>query len=160
MVLAACAGPPLKSERPSAPALPASGAANSWNGARPPAPREAPWRIWPKPCWGQPYRFGGAAPGGFDCSGLVAYAAAGNRHSRARTAQEQFAVGTPVSRGELRPGDLVFMHLAHKELHVGIAIGGERFVHAPSSGGRVRIDSLEAPPYAGGYLGARRLNAR
>ena len=109
---------------------------------------------------GQPYRFGGAAPGGFDCSGLVAYAAAGAGVRVPRTARDQFAGGTPVARGELRPGDLVFMHLAHKELHVGIAIGEERFVHAPSRGGRVRIDSLDAPPYARGYLGARRLTFR
>jgi cell wall-associated NlpC family hydrolase len=49
------------------------------------------------------------------------------------------------------------MHLAHKELHVGIAIGDERFIHAPSKGGYVRIDSLDAPPYAHGFLSARRI---
>ena len=49
------------------------------------------------------------------------------------------------------------MHLAHKELHVGIAIGGERFIHAPSTGGHVRVDSLAAPPYAEGFAGARRI---
>ncbi len=51
------------------------------------------------------------------------------------------------------------MHLAHKELHVGIAIDDGRFIHAPSTGGHVRIDSLAAPPYAGGFLGARRIIA-
>jgi cell wall-associated NlpC family hydrolase len=106
---------------------------------------------------GQPYRFGGAAPGGFDCSGLVAYAAAGAGIRVPRTAHQQFTIGKPVARGELRAGDLVFMHLEHKELHVGIAIGDERFVHAPSRGGRVRVDSLDAAPYARGFLGARRL---
>ena len=109
---------------------------------------------------GQPYRFGGAAPGGFDCSGLVAYAAAGAGVQVPRTAHQQFASGRPVARGELRAGDLVFMHLKHKELHVGIAIGNERFVHAPSKGGAVRIDSLDAAPYARGFLGARRLSVR
>ena len=44
------------------------------------------------------------------------------------------------------------MHLAHKELHVGIASTVERFIHAPSTGGRVRIDSLAAPPYAKGFM--------
>jgi cell wall-associated NlpC family hydrolase len=108
---------------------------------------------------GQKYRFGGAAPGGFDCSGLVAYAASGAGIRVPRTAQEQFGTGMPVALGELRMGDLVFMHLAHKELHVGIAIDADRFVHAPSTGGHVRIDSLDAPPYSRGFLGARRIFA-
>ena len=108
---------------------------------------------------GQPYRFGGAAPGGFDCSGLVVYAANGAGIRAPRTAAEQMGAGMPVVRGEVQAGDLVFMHLAHKELHVGIAIDGERFVHAPSSGGRVRIDSLASGPYAKGYLRARRIIA-
>ena len=106
---------------------------------------------------GQPYRFGGAAPGGFDCSGLVAYAAGAAGIRLPRTATEQLHAGVPVPRSRLEAGDLVFMHLKHKELHVGIAIDGERFVHAPSSGGHVRIDSLAAPPYAAGFLRARRV---
>ena len=106
---------------------------------------------------GQPYRFGGAAPGGFDCSGLVSYAANGAGIRVPRTAREQLAMGTPVARGRLQPGDLVFLHLARKELHVGIAIDGERFIHAPSAGGYVRIDALTAPPYTSGFLSARRI---
>jgi cell wall-associated NlpC family hydrolase len=108
---------------------------------------------------GQPYRFGGAAPGGFDCSGLVVFSANAAGFHVPRTAREQMGSGTPVARDDLRPGDLVFMHLAHKELHVGIAIGKDRFVHAPATGGRVRIDSLDVAPYAHGYLRARRLIA-
>ena len=108
---------------------------------------------------GQPYRFGGAAPGGFDCSGLVVYAANGAGVHVPRTALEQSNTGTAIARGDLEAGDLVFMHLAHKELHVGIAIDGERFVHAPSKGGHVRIDSLAAPPYSKGFAGARRVVA-
>jgi cell wall-associated NlpC family hydrolase len=107
---------------------------------------------------GQPYRWGGAAPGGFDCSGLVAYAASGAGIRVPRTAHEQLAGGTPVARDAIEAGDLVFMRLAHKELHVGIAIDRQRFIHAPSAGGRVRIDSLAARPYAAGYMNARRLN--
>jgi cell wall-associated NlpC family hydrolase len=106
---------------------------------------------------GQPYRWGGAAPGGFDCSGLVVYAAAGAGVHVPRTALEQFDSGRRVPRGQLRMGDLIFMHLAHKELHVGIAIDRERFIHAPSTGGHVRIDSLDAPPYAKGFIVARRI---
>lgn len=106
---------------------------------------------------GQPYRFGGAAPGGFDCSGLVVYAANGAGIRVPRTAHEQLRLGKPIARRELQAGDLVFMHLAHKELHVGIAIDGGRFIHAPSTGGYVRVDSLAAAPYARGFVSARRI---
>jgi cell wall-associated NlpC family hydrolase len=106
---------------------------------------------------GQPYRWGGASPGGFDCSGLVFYAAERTGASVPRTAAEQQRAGIAVSREELEPGDLVFLHLAAKELHVGIALDRTRFIHAPSSGGRVRIDSLAASVYSRAFLNARRL---
>ncbi len=106
---------------------------------------------------GQPYRWGGAAPGGFDCSGLVVYAAGSAGLHLPRTAHEQMKAGVPVARSGVRPGDLVFMHLAHKELHVGIVLDTARFVHAPSAGGSVRIDSLGAAPYAHGFIEARRV---
>jgi cell wall-associated NlpC family hydrolase len=106
---------------------------------------------------GQPYRWGGASPTGFDCSGLVFYAAERAGTSVPRTAAEQQRVGIAVEREDLEPGDLVFLHLAAKELHVGIALDRTRFIHAPSSGGRVRIDSLEAMPYSRAFLNARRL---
>jgi cell wall-associated NlpC family hydrolase len=108
---------------------------------------------------GQPYEFGGTAPGGFDCSGLVLYAASGAGIRVPRTAHEQLDVGVSVARADVSAGDLVFMHLSHKELHVGIAIDRDRFIHAPSTGGRVRIDSLAAPPYSKGFLSARRIVA-
>jgi cell wall-associated NlpC family hydrolase len=106
---------------------------------------------------GQPYRFGGAAPGGFDCSGLVEFAAGSAGIRLPRTAQEQLHAGIPVDRHDIKAGDLVFMHLAHKELHVGISLDAERFIHAPSTGGYVRIDSLAAPPSSTGFFGARRI---
>jgi murein DD-endopeptidase len=106
---------------------------------------------------GQPYRFGGAAPGGFDCSGLVEYSATSAGIHVPRTAAEQLRTGSPVKRTDLQAGDLIFMHLASKELHVGIALDGQLFVHAPSSGGYVRVDSLIASPYAKGFIGARRV---
>jgi cell wall-associated NlpC family hydrolase len=106
---------------------------------------------------GQPYRYGGAAPGGFDCSGLVEFSAASVGVHVPRTAHEQLGTGRPIERAQVKAGDLVFMRLARKELHVGIAIDGDRFIHAPASGGRVRIDSLDATPYARGFLGARRI---
>jgi murein DD-endopeptidase len=106
---------------------------------------------------GQPYRFGGAAPGGFDCSGLVEYSATSAGIHVPRTAAEQLRIGAPVKRTDLQAGDLIFMHLASKELHVGIALDSQLFVHAPSSGGHVRVDSLIASPYAKGFIGARRV---
>jgi len=106
---------------------------------------------------GQPYQYGGAAPGGFDCSGLVAYSALSAGIRVPRTAAEQLRIGSPVNRLELRAGDLIFMHLASKELHVAIALDRQLFVHAPSSGGHVRVDSLIAQPYAKGFIGARRV---
>jgi cell wall-associated NlpC family hydrolase len=106
---------------------------------------------------GQPYRFGGAAPGGFDCSGLVFYAAGVAGIRVPRTTAEQLRFGVAIPREHLQAGDLIFMHLAHKELHVGLALDHQRFVHAPSSGGYVRIDSLDASPYSKGFIGARRV---
>ena len=107
---------------------------------------------------GEPYRYGGAAPSGFDCSGLVVYAARDTGLSLPRTALQLLTVGEGVARDQLRAGDLVFMHLAGKELHVGIALDARRFVHAPSAGGYVRIDLLEREPYARNFFAARRLS--
>jgi cell wall-associated NlpC family hydrolase len=106
---------------------------------------------------GQPYRYGGAQPGGFDCSGLVVYASSRAGIYLPRTAQEQLHAGVPVRRNDLKAGDLVFMHLQGKGLHVGVALDAQRFVHAPATGGRVRIDSLERAPYSTGFSSARRV---
>jgi cell wall-associated NlpC family hydrolase len=106
---------------------------------------------------GQPYRFGGAGPGGFDCSGLVSFAAQSAGLHVPRTASEQLRSGVRIARAEIMAGDLVFMRLSHKQLHVGIAIGGGRFIHAPAAGSRVRIDSLAAHPYSSGFIEARRV---
>jgi cell wall-associated NlpC family hydrolase len=158
IALAACASTSLKhGNSPGAPTAP--GAQNSSAVTRPSPDPRVIMVDRARSMLGQPYRWGGDAPGGFDCSGLVAYAANGAGIRVPRTAHEQLGTGTPVARGRVREGDLVFMHLAHKELHVGIAIDDERFIHAPSKGGYVRIDSLAAPPYARGFLGARRIAA-
>jgi cell wall-associated NlpC family hydrolase len=108
---------------------------------------------------GHPYRFGGATPAGFDCSGLVSYAAASAGIKVPRTTEEQQRIGVAVRRRDILAGDLVFMRLKRREFHVGIAIDAEHFIHAPSTGGFVRIDSLDVPPYAGAYLRARRITA-
>jgi cell wall-associated NlpC family hydrolase len=154
IALAACVSAPPRATAP-LPAAPVSGPAGST--AAPQPERRTLLVDNAMSMLGQPYRFGGAAPGGFDCSGLVVYAAGGAGIRVPRTAREQLHTGRPVPRGAVRGGDLVFLHLARKELHVGIAIDAERFVHAPSAGGYVRVDTLGAPPYAKGFVGARRI---
>lgn len=108
---------------------------------------------------GSPYRYGGAGPAGFDCSGLVRYA-----HQRAgldvpRTVSAQRAAAAPVPRDALRPGDLLFFRLdGWKPSHVGIYVGDGRFIHAPSSGGRVRYDHLRARFWTRHFDSAGRLH--
>ncbi|WP_407314785.1 C40 family peptidase [Desulfosporosinus sp. SB140] len=106
---------------------------------------------------GVPYQFGGTNRSGFDCSGFTQYVYMGSNTSLPRTASEQFNVGSSVSRGQLQPGDLVFFSTyAQGASHVGIYIGGGRFVHASNTG--VRITSLSDSYYSARYLGARRVN--
>jgi hypothetical protein len=107
---------------------------------------------------GAPYRYGGAGPEAFDCSGLVTYAYRQLGVFVPRTAAGQFAAATPVPRGDLRPGDLVFFRLGGREVsHVGIYAGDDRFVHAPQSGGQVRMASLDDDYFRQRFAGAGRL---
>jgi cell wall-associated NlpC family hydrolase len=109
---------------------------------------------------GAPYRYGGSGPEAFDCSGLVAYAHRQAGITVPRTAAEQFSKATPVERRELRPGDLVFFRLSGRDVgHVGIYAGDDRFVHAPQSGGHVRLASLEDEWYRQRFVGAGRFYA-
>jgi cell wall-associated NlpC family hydrolase len=103
---------------------------------------------------GTPYIWGGSSPGGFDCSGLVMYAFAQVGVYLPHNAAAQYNYGTPVSRDELEPGDLVFFDGLG---HVGIYIGGGQFVHAPHTGDVVKISSLYDGWYSSTYVGARRL---
>lgn len=104
------------------------------------------------------YKFGGKNPdAGLDCSGMVAYIynqAAGLKvgGSAADIARQ----GREVERGALRPGDLVFFNTRNAPFsHVGVYIGDDRFVHAPSTNGRVRIDRMTAAYYARRFESAR-----
>ena len=108
---------------------------------------------------GTPYRYGGNTPaGGFDCSGLVGYVfreAVGL--SLPRNSQAIADVSAPkVDRKRLTPGDLVFFG-KRKVNHIGIYVGEGRFVHAPSSGGTVRMDALEGHYWKDHYLYAKRV---
>lgn len=109
---------------------------------------------------GSPYRYGGSTPeDGFDCSGLVNF-----------VYRDILALQLPRTSGDLSrwsgprlaperlaAGDLVFFNHSSTVDHVGIYVGEGRFVHAPSSGGRVRLDRLDAPYWREHYAGARRV---
>jgi cell wall-associated NlpC family hydrolase len=103
---------------------------------------------------GVPYVWGGASPSGFDCSGLVVYVFAQVGRSLPHNAAMQYGYGSPVSRAQLAPGDLVFFNGLG---HVGIYIGGGQFIHAPHSGDVVKISSLGESWYSSTYYGARRM---
>jgi cell wall-associated NlpC family hydrolase len=109
---------------------------------------------------GTPYRNGGADPAsGFDCSGFVQFVFAQYGLVMPRGVRDQFEQGTPVQPDALEPGDLIFFTTTGPGAsHVAIAIGGDQFVHAPSSSGTVRVESLHSSYWAPRFVGARRLN--
>ncbi len=107
---------------------------------------------------GTPYRYGGASPAGFDCSGLVYYSYRKAGINVPRTSSEQFRQSERVRLSDLRPGDLIFFRLLQdKPSHVGIYTGGGRFIHAPSGGKRVSYASLTDPYWEARVIGAGRL---
>lgn len=107
---------------------------------------------------GTPYRYGGnTAEGGFDCSGLIAHV----YRTRVgvtppRTVAQLAGFGRPVDAGELRTGDLVLFG-GTRPTHAGIYVGEGRFVHAPSSGGDVRLDRLDGPYWSRQHFEVRRI---
>ena len=108
---------------------------------------------------GAPYRDGGIDPSGFDCSGFVRYVYEQHGVAVPRQVRDQFKIGKNVDREDLEPGDLVFFStIAPGASHVGIVIGGDQFVHAPSERGVVRVESLSAQYWASRYIGAKRVS--
>jgi hypothetical protein len=108
---------------------------------------------------GAPYRMGGDDPNGFDCSGFVQYVYQQHGLAMPREVREQFRVGKTVDRSRLAPGDQVFFStVAPGASHVGIVIGGDQFVHAPSERGVVRVENLSSQYWASRFVGAKRLD--
>jgi cell wall-associated NlpC family hydrolase len=103
---------------------------------------------------GVPYSFGGSTPSGFDCSGLIAWAYGQLGLTLPHSTDSLWSLGTRVTRHQLEAGDLVFFY---GESHVGLYIGGGRFVHAPRPGEAVRVARLTDPWFSGGYDGAVRV---
>jgi NlpC/P60 family len=143
------AGPPAA---PNAPAMPAPGSV--------PAPPDGyALSGTAMSLRGAPYRLGGIDPTGFDCSGFVRYVYQQHGMAMPREVREQFRVGKSIDRDRLEPGDLVFFStVAPGASHVGIMIGGDQFVHAPSERGVVRVENLSSQYWASRYIGARRVS--
>ena len=109
---------------------------------------------------GTPYRYGGNTPeGGFDCSGLVNYVYRDVLDLRLPRSSRELAdwQGPRIVPERLASGDLVFFGSSGSVSHVGIYVGEGRFVHAPSTGGTVRLDHLDASYWRDKYSGAKRV---
>jgi len=112
---------------------------------------------------GTPYKYGGNSPdAGFDCSGFVGHVF---KHtlgiSLPRDARQISRQGNAIKLAQLEAGDLVFYATNNQSFsHVGIFLGDDRFIHAPSSGGSVRIENMDMPYWRKHYNGARRITLR
>ncbi|WP_166751525.1 MULTISPECIES: C40 family peptidase [Xanthomonas] len=144
---------------------------------RPAAAPPSPPRVWPQVApanpaaandilmralglVGTPYRFGGNTPEtGFDCSGLVTYVYKDVAAVMLpRTSRELAAIqGPPIPPERLATGDLVFFGAGGSVTHVGIYVGEGRFVHAPTTGGTVRLDFLDGAYWRDHYSGSKRV---
>ncbi|HEY3329209.1 MAG TPA: C40 family peptidase [Capsulimonadaceae bacterium] len=112
---------------------------------------------------GTRYRFGGTSRSGFDCSGFTRYILGNTAGVEIpRTAMEQYNNGAPVSRSEMKAGDLVFFKNTYRHgiSHVGIYTGNGNFVHAANSHRGVVVESLDSAYYANRFAGARRVTGR
>ena len=107
---------------------------------------------------GTPYRNGGSDPSGFDCSGFVQWVFSRHDARLPREVSEQYRVGRKIDLDDVKPGDLLFFEtVSSGASHVGVAIGGDEFVHAPSSRGVVRVERFTSSYWAMRFVGARRV---
>ena len=114
--------------------------------------------VYAKEMLGKPYRNAGDSPEGFDCSGLVKYSYARAGIAMPRDTQSQRRASMLISMHGWREGDLLFFDQEGKKTsHVGLYLGKGRFIHAPSTGGKVRIDSVDAEFWKKHFVEARRV---
>jgi cell wall-associated NlpC family hydrolase len=107
---------------------------------------------------GKRYRDGGNGPDGFDCSGFTQYVFGQHGLTLPRDVKNQFGIGRTVAPAEIAPGDLIFFStVGPGASHVGIALGGDAFIHAPSSAGVVRVEHLTSAYWSQRFVGARRV---
>jgi cell wall-associated NlpC family hydrolase len=107
---------------------------------------------------GKPYRNGGSDPAGFDCSGFTQYVFGQQGVTLPREVRDQFQLGRSIRPQDVAPGDLLFFSTTPPGVsHVAIALGGDRFVHAPSSNGVVRVERLSAAYWSRRFVAARRV---
>ena len=148
LLLAACASAPPSSAPPSP--VPRSSVASAAIASR--AADNALEMV------GKPYRYRGSTPTGFDCSGLVQYSYGKAGVKLPRDTQIQRREAQSVSKSNLRRGDLLFFDQEGKKYsHVGLYLGDGRFIHAPSTGGRVRVDGLNSAYWSKHFVEARRI---
>lgn len=147
VLLAGCASEPRRPEPPLQPGTPRADAANA-----------VLFRA--IALVGTPYRYGANTPDtGFDCSGLVGYVfrdAAGLVLPRTSDEMSELRA-RDVGARDLQAGDLVFFAEGRHVSHVGIYVGGQRFVHAPNTGGTVRLDRLDAPYWSSHFVYGKRV---
>lgn len=145
IVLAACAGSPPRTAS-------ATAALNSGNVDVSRAADHALAMV------GAPYRHGGADPAGFDCSGLVHYSFRKVGIALPRDTHSLRKIGIRIEMDDLAKGDLVFFDQeGKKSSHVGIYLGDGKFVHAPSTGGKVRADKIDLTYWRKHFNEARRI---
>jgi murein DD-endopeptidase len=109
---------------------------------------------------GAPYRWGGATPAGFDCSGLVYYSFDKAGVTVPRSSRDQYRQAQPVPLAAARPGDLVFFASGKRISHVGIYLGDNEFIHAPEAGQSVKISSIREEYYRAHFAGVGRVEFR
>jgi cell wall-associated NlpC family hydrolase len=142
------------------PALAAAGPDRSGDGTKPALPAEARPTEGDKAVaiamryLGTPYRWGGASPAGFDCSGFVMYVYGKLDAALPHSSWMLWDEGRSVARNHLQPGDILFFA---GRSHVGIYVGNGRFIHSPHTGDVVRVQRLSEGWYRSTFDGARRI---